>query len=74
VAGVLGVGEARGGGYVAGAAEEVADLDHPEVKKEEVEKAEHDPDLDDAERDGSRMWTREVLWNARHQPGPEESG
>src|SRR5215212_5290143 len=74
VAGVLGVGEAGGVGHVAGTAEEVTDLYYDEGEEQEVEEPEHDPDLDDAERDDPRTCYREVLGEARQQSCPDEPG
>ena len=61
--GVLGVGQARRGGHAPRAAEQVADLDHDECQKEEVQKTEHNPYFGDAER---------VLWDvgSRSYAGP----
>src|SRR5829696_2848225 len=73
VAGVLGVGQARRSGHSPRAAEQVADLDHHECQEHEVEETEHHPYLDDAEREYSGTWDREVLGDARHQPRPQHS-
>ena len=54
-------------------AEQVADLDRDESQEEEVQKTEHSPYLDDAEREYSGTGDREVIRNPRHQPRPEHS-